>query len=190
MALRWGLTAGIAVAAGVVLAAPMKMKAASMPVSVRSLGVKSLTGAQLTAAQKTTTRGRTSPDKKTLTFTKGAIRLMATTGPENDMLSYRIAGLRNPTLIVPARATLRVLFVNSDEDMTHNLRLTALRPPFAMHIKESQTVGSHSLPHLAAGLFRGEEMAIRIPSKPGTYSYVCTVTGHAKGGMYGTLIVR
>src|SRR6476660_7688507 len=61
-------------------------------------------------------------DKSTITFTEKEIRLVINTGPEDDMLSYRILGVRNPTLIVPSGATLRILFVNSDEDMSHDVR--------------------------------------------------------------------
>src|SRR5829696_146011 len=43
-----------------------------------------------------------------LTFGEKEIRLVITTGPEDDMLSYRIQGVRNPNLIVPAGATLRI----------------------------------------------------------------------------------
>ena len=49
---------------------------------------------------------------KTLT-TQKTIRLVAETGPENDMLSYRIDGLRNPILAVPKGAAVMVLFVTT-----------------------------------------------------------------------------
>ena len=58
-----------------------------------------------------------------LTFTEKDIRVVVTTGPADDMLSYRIQGVRNPTMVVPAGATLRILFVNSDTDMRHDIRL-------------------------------------------------------------------
>src|SRR4051812_12143449 len=57
-----------------------------------------------------------------LTFTKKDISLIAVTGPEDDMFSYRIQGIKNPNLVFPAGATIRVLFVNTDEDMTHDIR--------------------------------------------------------------------
>ncbi len=31
---------------------------------------------------------------------------------------------------------------------------------------------------------------LRRAAKEGSYSYLCTVKGHAKGGVYGTLIIR
>src|SRR5258705_1594827 len=49
-----------------------------------------------------------------LTFTDTDLRLVILTGPEDDMLSYRIQGMRNPTLVVPAVATLKILFVHGD----------------------------------------------------------------------------
>src|SRR4029079_9812961 len=62
-------------------------------------------------------------DKTTITFTQNEIRLVVTTGPEDDMLSYRIQGVRNPTLVVPSGETLRVLFVHVDGCMKHDNRL-------------------------------------------------------------------
>src|SRR5215203_1800706 len=57
-----------------------------------------------------------------LTFTATEIRLIVLTGPEDDMLSYYIQGVRNPNLVVPAGSTLKILFVNVDHDMRHDIR--------------------------------------------------------------------
>ena len=148
---------------------------------------KALTPATLAAAQKTVTHGQASPDKESLTFGQKVVRLVVTSGPPNDMLSYRIAGLRNPTLIVPHGATLRVLFVNTDDDMTHNLRFMVQKPRFKGAVK---AVGTTNLPHKSETAFHAEELTVRVPAHAGTYAYLCTVPGHAPGGMYGTLIVR
>src|SRR3954447_9940031 len=58
----------------------------------------------------------------TITFTGREINLVAITGPEDDMLSYRIQGIRNPNLVVPSGVTLRILFINIDHDMRHDIR--------------------------------------------------------------------
>src|SRR4029079_10746489 len=81
-------------------------------------------------------------DKTTITFTQNEIRLVVTTGPEDDMLSYRIQGVRNPTLVVPAGAVLNILFVNTDEDMPHDLHFGAVKPPFPDAPDTVGTVGS------------------------------------------------
>ena len=159
------------------------------------LGAKpaTLTRAELTAAQKTATPGHISADKKTLAFSGKTVRLVENTWPDNDMLSYRIDGLRNPTLVVPRGATIKILFVNTDEDMLHNIRFGAWQGTWpsvftAAFVKKS--VGAPPLPHISKTVLPGEQMTLRIPAKPGTYAYFCTVRGHAPGGMWGKIIVR
>lgn len=52
---------------------------------------KSIKEAELSALEKNQTIGQ--KDKNNLTFTEKEIRLVAVTGPEDDMLSYRIQGV-------------------------------------------------------------------------------------------------
>ena len=148
---------------------------------------KTLSAPQVAAADQTATRGAVSADRKTLTFRQKTVRLVARSGPASDMLSYRIAGLRNPTLIVSAGATLKTLFINTDDDMTHNLRFTVQGPSFKGAVK---SVGTANLPHKSGTTYHAEDVILRVPAHAGTYTYFCTVPGHAPGGMYGTLIVR
>lgn len=151
---------------------------------------KTLTSAAVTAAGKTATAGKVAADKKTLTFTGKTARLVAATGPENDMLSYRINGLRNPTLVVPKGATLKILFVNTDGDMAHNLRFGAWRAVYPNVVDTKNSVGTPPLPHGTNASRHAEELTLHVPATPGKYNYFCTVRGHAQGGMRGTLLVR
>lgn len=153
---------------------------------------KTLTPSALSMAQKTVTPGKVSADKKSLTFVQKTIRLVTVTGPDSDMLSYRIDRLRNPTLIVPRNATLKMLFINADGDMFHNIRFGAWRAAYPTTADSllKTSVGTPPLPHGTETLHHAEELTLRVPSKPGKYAYFCTVRGHAPGGMYGTLIVR
>src|SRR5436305_9442580 len=57
-----------------------------------------------------------------LTFTDADIRIIVITGPEDDMLSFRIQDMRNPNIVTPPDARLTVWFINEDGDMTHDLR--------------------------------------------------------------------
>jgi rusticyanin len=151
---------------------------------------KTLSDVQAAAAQKTTTRGAKSPDKKTLIFHGKSVRLVVATGPEDDMLSYRIGGLKNPTISVAPGTLLRILFINTDEDMTHDLRFTSHKAPFDTHVDRAGTTGSALLAHRAAKSLHAEELSVRAPTRRGRYSYLCTVPGHAAGGMYGAIVVR
>jgi len=153
---------------------------------------KVVTSSGLTAAEETSTPSQKSPGKNTLTFQGKSIRLVATTGPENDMLSYRIGGRRNPTLVVSRGATIKLLFVNTDDDMAHNIRfgpaLKAYPNVMAAYLKAS--VGTPELAHRSGTTYSGAELTLHLPATPGAYVYLCTVRGHAQGGMVGKLVIQ
>ena len=158
-------------------------------ITVVKVKARTLSNKDLAAADKAATQGTISDDKKTLTFTGKVINLVVHTGPEDDMLSYRIVGLKNPELVVPSGAMLNVLFVNDDTDMKHNLRFTADKAPFADQPDPKQSVGTPDIKPQTKTAKYGEEMTLRT-DHVGTFTYVCTIKGHAKGGMYGTLSVH
>lgn len=85
---------------------------------------KTVKNADLAAIEKDQTAGK--KEGVNLTFTEKEIRLVVITGPEDDMLSYRIQGVRNPNLVVPTGATLSILFINIDTDMRHDIRFGQL----------------------------------------------------------------
>lgn len=116
--------------------------------------------------------------------------LVVRTGPASDMMSYRIKGVRNPNLTVKHGGTMRILFVNTDDDMFHNIRFTAKRPPFETKINTASTVGSADLPHKTEKSYSAQQLVVKAPAAPGTYTYICTIPGHAVGGMYGVLTVK
>ena len=123
------------------------------------------------------------------TFTDKEIRLVVVTGPEDDMLSFRIQSVRNPTLVVPAGATLKILFVNVDDDMRHDLRFGHVVGDFAITPETTETAGTTRLePKTEDETLQAEEIVIRADSD-GLYRYFCSVRGHAKGGMWGNIAV-
>ncbi len=174
------MLAGVAMAGAgtIVKAAP------SAGITLAGAQPKTLSLSQAAAADKTETTGLVSADKKTLTFRQKTVRIIAHSGPANDMLSYRIDGLRNPTLVVPAGATIKALYINTDDDMTHNLRFGT------QHTAAAPSVGTPNLAHKTGTAFHAADVTLRAPSKPGTYYYFCTIPGHAPGGMWGTVRVR
>src|SRR6185503_17709393 len=84
-----------------------------------SIEKKTLSEADVNKLQKERIIGKV--DKSTITYNAAEVRLVVLTGPEEDMLSYWIQGIRNPNLVVPAGATLRILLVNVDSDMRHDI---------------------------------------------------------------------
>lgn len=125
----------------------------------------------------------------TITFNATEVRLLVFTGPEVDMLSYRIQGVRNPNLVVPGNVTLRILFVNVDHDMRHDVRFGHIVGDFPIAPEITETAGSTKLTaRTADGILQAEEIVIKA-SENGAYKYFCSVRGHAKGGMWGNIFV-
>lgn len=148
---------------------------------------KTLTFEELVKLEKERTIGK--KDGTTLTFTGKEIRLVITTGPDDDMLSYRIQGVRNPTLIVPPDVTLKVLFVNLDGDMKHDIRFAHIMGEFTSDPGIAMTAGSEKLaPHEDKAPLQAMEMVLES-NEDGAYKYFCSVRGHAKGGMWGNILV-
>jgi plastocyanin len=148
---------------------------------------KTVSEADLSALEKTQTAGKT--EGSNLSFNENEIRLVATTGPEDDMLSYRIQGLRNPNLVVPSGATLRILFVNTDHDMRHDIRFGRVEGAFALAPPVDETAGSERLtPRSVDNVFQAEEIVVKA-SGDGAYKYFCSVRGHARSGMWGNIFV-
>lgn len=123
-----------------------------------------------------------------LTFTEKEIRLVVTVGPTDDSRSYRIQGTRNPTLAIPAQATLRVLFINTDKAMRHDLLFGHI-DPIEEVADTSMSVGTSRLTEQAAdGTLQAEEIVVKADSL-GEYNYFCSVRGHAKNGMAGSVAI-
>jgi plastocyanin len=160
---------------------------AHQPFSLVSSEKKTFKYSDLTKFKAQQTPG--TKDGSNLTFGQTEIRLVVTTGPEDDMLSYRMQGMRNPTLVVPAGATLKILFVNNDSDMLHDIRFGDLKTPFELTPDVSATVGSaQAAPQAEDETLSGEELVIKTGGN-GQFTYFCSVRGHAKGGMWGNIAV-
>ncbi len=160
---------------------------AQQALTLVSSAKKTIKLAELIELEKARTVGK--KDNQNLSFTEKEIRLIVKTGPEEDMLSYRIQGLRNPNLVVPSGAILKILFVNSDEDMKHDIRLGQNMEDFGIAPEIAATVGTERLEHKAEdGTMQAEEIVIKS-SADGAYKYFCSVRGHAKGGMWGNIFV-
>lgn len=141
----------------------------------------------LTKLEKNQTSGKA--DKTNLTFTEKEIRLVVTTGPEDDMLSYRIQGVRNPNLVVPSSATLKITFVNVDVDMRHDIRFGHVEGDFPIAPDIAVTAGSQKLEKRSAdNILQAEEIVVQA-KEDGAYKYFCSVRGHAKGGMWGNILI-
>jgi len=147
---------------------------------------KTVNESELASLEKNQTSAKRSGT--TLTFTENEIRLLVVTGPEDDMLSFRIQGVRNPTLAVPAGARLTILFVNVDSDMRHDLRFGHIVGEFPARPDIAETAGTAKLNARADKTLQAEEIVIKA-NENGMYKYFCSVPTHAKGGMWGHIAV-
>lgn len=148
---------------------------------------KTVTEADQIKYEKERTLGK--KDGTNLIFTEKEIRLVIITGPEDDMLSYRIQGVRNPTLVVPRGAVLKILFINKDGDMKHDVRFGHVVGEFTIAPEIAETAGAEKLAyHEEKEPMQAEEIVLKA-NEDGAYKYFCSVRGHAKGGMWGNILV-
>ena len=130
----------------------------------------------------------------TITFTGTSVRLTVLASPAGGPDErFRIAGLTDPAITVPAGAQVSIDVINADPDTAHGLVITAdgatsswmpmmtARPAFpgaaVWFLGNPTTAGMH-----AATLDF-------TASTPGSYRYLCPVPGHAQKGMTGTFTV-
>jgi rusticyanin len=130
----------------------------------------------------------------TVTFTGSTVSLSAEGSPRGGPdETFRIAGLVNPKIIVPAGSKVSIQVINADPDTAHGMVITAshdltswmpmmtARPAFdgsALWFLGNPT---------AAGMHAGTLTFTAATS--GTYYYLCPVPGHAQKGMIGTFVV-
>jgi rusticyanin len=131
---------------------------------------------------------------RTITFTTSSVRLAAVASPAGGPdETFRIAGMVNPSVTVPAGATVSIQVVNADPDTAHGLVITASsgrsswmpmmtsRPAFAgsalWFLGNPTTAGMH------AGTLTF------TATTPGAWHYLCPVPGHAQKGMTGAFTV-
>jgi rusticyanin len=131
---------------------------------------------------------------RTITFTTASVHLVAVASPAGGPdETFRIAGLVNPALIVPAGAQVSIQVINADPDTAHGLVITASQDtssPMPMMTSRAAFPGS-ALWFLGNPTTAGMHTATLAftATTPGTYRYLCPVPGHAQQGMTGTFTV-
>ena len=130
----------------------------------------------------------------TITFTTTTVRLSIVASPSGGPdETFRIAGMTNPAIVVPAGAQVSMEVINADPDTAHGLVITAstASSPMPMMTERPAFTGS-ALWFLgnptSAGMHAGS--LTFTATTPGTYRYLCPVPGHAQKGMVGAFTVR
>ena len=131
---------------------------------------------------------------RTITFSTATVHLAVLASPSMPAESFRIAGMTDPAISVPAGARVTMELVNADSDMAHGLV-----------VMPTGAAGSSMPMMTAAPLFAGSALWFLgkptgagmhagtlsfTATTPGSYQYLCPVPGHAQEGMAGTLTVR
>jgi rusticyanin len=129
----------------------------------------------------------------TITFHTTSVSLtVVAIAPGGPDMSFTIAGLVNPSVIVPRGAEVTVRFINNDTDEAHGWLITGSEPPFGF--------GQPATPAIAgayAGVIGdptagadGTNTITFTASDTGNYQYICPMPGHAQMGMHGSFTVR
>jgi rusticyanin len=131
---------------------------------------------------------------RTVTFTTGSVHVTAVASPAGGPdETFRIAGMVNPKITVPAAARVSIQIINADPDTAHGLVITSNqnRSSWMPMMTGRPAFTGSALWFLgnptAAGMHTGT--LTFTASTPGTYHYLCPVPGHAQKGMTGLFTV-
>jgi rusticyanin len=131
---------------------------------------------------------------RTITFTTGSVHLAAVASPAGGPdETFRIAGMVNPKIIVPAGAQVSIQVINADRDTAHGLVVTASQDQSSwMPMMTSRPAFRGSVLWFlgnptAAGMHTGT--LTFTAATPGSYHYLCPIPGHAQKGMTGLFTI-
>ena len=132
--------------------------------------------------------------KRTASFAATSVHLIAVASPAGGPdETFRIAGLVNPTLIVPAGSRVHIEVINADPGTAHGLVMTAGNPQSSWMpmMTASPAFAGSALWFLgnptSAGMHAGT-IGFTAASA-GSYHYLCPVPGHGQKGMVGAFII-
>ena len=160
--------------------------AAHEPFTLLKRETLTVTPSQLPHLRHGITTGRVDGDA--LRYTEKEIRLIIETGSNTDKFSFTIQGVRNPSLIIPAGAVIKVLFINTSGDLKHDIFFGHAEPPYQDKPDTSMSIGTDQLNSVKDGVFRAEEITFKAESV-GQYNYFASVSGQAKNGMWGDIYI-
>jgi rusticyanin len=131
---------------------------------------------------------------QSITFTTRDVHLVALASPPGGPdETFRIAGMVNPAIVVPAGARVSIEVINADPDTAHGLVVTSgqNRASFMPMMTSRPAFTGSALWFLgdpsAAGMHAGTFTF--TAASPGSYRYLCPVPGHAGRGMTGVFTV-
>ena len=130
-----------------------------------------------------------------LTFSGKSVSFTVVASPSMAPDNFEVAGMVDPTVVVPLGAQVTIQFVNANTDVAHGLVVTA-----------NTAVASSPMPMMAAApafsgaalWFLGDATSAGMhtgtlsftATTAETYEYLCPVPGHAEKGMSGSFVVE
>jgi rusticyanin len=130
-----------------------------------------------------------------ITFGDSPVHVTAVASPPgNPDETFRVAGLVNPTIVVPHGAQVTFTLVNADPDTAHGLVVTSTggASSYMPMMTAAEAFSGAAVWFLgnptSAGMHEGSMTF--AASAPGTYQYLCPVPGHTQKGMIGSFVVE
>jgi rusticyanin len=133
------------------------------------------------------------PRTDTITFYTATVSFtVVAIAPGKPDMTFTVAGLTNPTIIVPRAAQVTVRFMNNDTDEAHGWLITGNKPPFEFGQPATPAIaGAYSgIVGDPTSAGDGANTVSFTASDTGSYDYICPMPGHAQMGMHGSFIVR
>lgn len=133
------------------------------------------------------------PRTDTITFhTTSASFTVVAIAPGKPDMTFTIAGLTDPAIIVAQGAQVTVRFINNDTDEAHGWLITGSEPPFGFGQPDRPAItgaftGVIGDPTAAGD---GANTITFTAGGTGSYQYICPMPGHAQMGMHGSFTVR
>ena len=157
-------------------------------------------GPRISAAQAAALGGRVPAGARidraanSITFAATTVRLSILASPSGGPdETFRIAGMTNPAIVVPAGARVSIEVINADPDTAHGLVITASTAATWMPMMTARPAFPGSALWFlgnpaSAGMHAGT--LTFTAATPGSYRYLCPVPGHVQKGMAGAFTVR
>ena len=113
--------------------------------------------------------------------------------PGRPGMFWQVDGKVNPTIIVPEKSQITLVFADGDPGQNHGWELTTAAPPYPRMAMMTGAVASPgafimTVAPPSGSTWHGATITFAAPD-PGTYYYICPVSGHAQQGMWGRFIV-
>ncbi len=129
----------------------------------------------------------------TITFSGSLVSFtVVAIAPGAPDMTFRVAGLSNPAIIVPKGSHVAVRFINNDSNEAHGWLITANQPPFGFGQSGTPAIGGARSGVVGDPTSAGDgaNSFSFVASSAGSYQYICPMPGHAQMGMHGPFIVR